>query len=61
MIPRAASGFISWRWRRWNRSDRLARGLAGFLTALVLLGPQLDANYVAITESPHQERLFQET
>ncbi len=31
------------------------------LTELVLLGPKLDANYIAVTESPHQERLFVDT
>jgi len=28
------------------------------LSELALLGPRLDANYIAITESPHQEKLF---
>jgi hypothetical protein len=28
------------------------------LAALVLLGPKLDANYIGVTESPQQERLF---
>jgi hypothetical protein len=30
------------------------------LTALVLLGPKLDANYIGVTESPQQERMFAE-
>ncbi len=28
------------------------------LTALALLGAKLDANYIAVTDSPHQEQLF---
>ena len=32
--------------------------MARRLTELVLLADKLDANYVAITESPLQERLF---
>lgn len=38
-----------------------ARGFTSIvrrLTELVLLGPRLDENYVGVTESPHQERLF---
>jgi hypothetical protein len=32
--------------------------MARRLTALVMLGPKLDANYIGVTESPHQEQLF---
>ena len=32
--------------------------IARRLTMLVLLGPKLDANYIAATESPHQRKLF---
>lgn len=32
--------------------------IARRLTDLVLLGAKLDANYIAVTESPHQQRLF---
>jgi hypothetical protein len=28
------------------------------LTELILLGPRLDDNYIGVTESPDQERLF---
>ena len=37
---------------------RVFTTMARRLTALVLLGPKLDANYVATTASPHQEQLF---
>jgi hypothetical protein len=32
--------------------------MARRITALVMLGPKLDANYIAVTESPHQEKLL---
>jgi hypothetical protein len=32
--------------------------MARRITALVMLGPKLDANYIGVTESPHQEQLF---
>jgi hypothetical protein len=36
---------------------RTFTNVARRLTELALLGPRLDANYIAATESPHQERL----
>ena len=37
---------------------RTFTGIARRLAELILLGPQLDANYIAVTESPHQGELF---
>ena len=37
---------------------RAFTAIARRLTALVLLGTKLDANYIGVTESPHQEQLF---
>ena len=37
---------------------RVFTTIARRLTALVLLGAKLDANYIAVTGSPHQEQLF---
>ena len=56
--------WLSYRERRVLGHDltiaeaRVFTNITRRLTALVLLGAKLDANYIAVTGSPHQEQLF---